>query len=260
LQTEVSESQSTHQQSDVAVDLKGSVFTLPILLLRSTNIDAISRELEHRLAKALRFFANAPVVIDLSIIAQNDELIDFHTLLKLLSRQQLIPVGVRNGSSQLNSFAIGAGLAILKGGAIQDVAQEIEKVVDQPESDKNTNATSQVTQTIIPKAKIITQPVRSGQQIYAAGGDLIIMAPVNHGAEIIADGNIHVYSVMRGRALAGVRGDENARIFCQSIEAELIAIAGNFRVFEESMPKEIEGKPVQAYLQGERLIIAPLVS
>nr|MDQ2693913.1 septum site-determining protein MinC [Pseudomonadota bacterium] len=105
--------------------------------------------------------------------------------------------------------------------------------------------------------KLISQPVRSGQQMYAPDGDLILLGTVNAGAEVLADGNIHIYGHLRGRALAGARGNREARIFCQSLEAELVSIAGRYRVFEE-MDAEVRGTPTQIFLADDRLIIEPL--
>jgi len=261
LQTEITEPAKTHQSGRAAVELKGSVFTLPILHIQTTSISDIEAELAQRLSKALKFFENAPVVIDLNVIKTASQDFDFRGLMKLLSQQHLIPVGVKNGSNQLNALAVSAGLAILKNGVTQQAIEEkttfrepaAAQSENQPEQD--VAATSEIKQNI---SKVVTQPVRSGQQIYAKGGDLIVLAPVNHGAEIIADGNIHVYSTMRGRALAGVRGDVNTSIFCQSMAAELVAIAGNFRVFEDDMPAEIKSKTVRIHLDGEQLVITQL--
>ena len=105
--------------------------------------------------------------------------------------------------------------------------------------------------------KLVTQPVRSGQQIYAPDGDLILMAAISAGAEVLADGNIHIYGILRGRALAGVKGNAKARIFCQSLEAELVSIAGCYRVIEQP-EVELLGKPVHIFLSDNRLIIEPL--
>ena len=101
------------------------------------------------------------------------------------------------------------------------------------------------------------KPVRSGQQVYARGRDLILTKLVANGAEVIADGSIHVYGALRGRALAGAQGDASARIYCQEFHAELVSIAGQYRVFED-MPQELRGKPVQAWLDGDRLMLARL--
>lgn len=106
-------------------------------------------------------------------------------------------------------------------------------------------------------ALLVTQPVRSGQRVYAQGGDLAVVTSISPGAELLADGHIHVYGALRGRALAGVSGNPDARIFCRSLEAELISIAGYWRV-REDLPDALIGKPVQIALDGERLIIEPL--
>ena len=105
--------------------------------------------------------------------------------------------------------------------------------------------------------KVINRPVRSGQQAYARGGDLIVLGLTSAGAELIADGNIHVYGALRGRALAGASGDAGARIFCRSLEADLVSIAGNWQV-RDDMPDGLIGKPAQISLKDEKLIIEPL--
>ena len=248
----------TEVEGSIAVDLKGSVFTLPVLQIHSSSIDAIEAELTERLSAALKFFKHAPVVIDLEKLAGKK--LDFSALLKLLARQDLVSVGVKNGSAQQNALAVSAGLAILKGGSLQDIMTNGQNKAKQSEPLKQETIVEPVvkTETVSVPAKVITQPVRSGQQIYARGGDLIVMAVVNPGAEVVADGNIHVYAPIKGRALAGVLGDTTARIFCQSMQAELIAIAGNFRVFEDKIPDDIRAKNVHAYLEGEQLVVAPI--
>ncbi|MDH5258958.1 MAG: septum site-determining protein MinC [Gammaproteobacteria bacterium] len=261
MQTEVDDS----VKFEAAVDLKGSVFTLPVLQICSASIEAIELELTERLSAALKFFKHAPVVIDLEKLA--GQALDFSALLQMLARQDLVSVGVKNGTAQQNALAVSAGLAILKGGPLQNIMSDtnvaVQKATANKSAEKNTssntdsNRENNIVNHSVP-AKIVTQPVRSGQQIYARGGDLIVMAAVNPGAEIVADGNIHVYAPMKGRALAGVLGDTKARIFCQSMQAELIAIAGNFRVFEDQMPDDIRSKSVQAFLDGDHLVVTPL--
>jgi septum site-determining protein MinC len=107
---------------------------------------------------------------------------------------------------------------------------------------------------------IVDKPLRSGQQVYAKGGDLVVLAVVSHGAEVIADGSIHIYAPLRGKAIAGARGDTSARIYTQSLEAELLAIAGIYRTAENPLPADVAGKPAQVYLQGEKLLLQPLPS
>ncbi len=245
-----------------ALDIKGSVFTLSVLCLKSNDIDAMARALGARLAQAPRFFQNAPVVIDVKAV--RDAGLDFHALARLLRVHQLVPVGVRHATPEQLEAAISAGLAVLQGGSkpeTVDVASASDSPQPQPSAQQIPVADVVSSVTRPPQAgaaKIVRQPVRSGQQIYARGGDLVLLAPVNAGAEVLADGNIHVYAPLRGRALAGVNGDTNARVFTQSLEAELVSVAGHYRIFEQQPAADVFGKPVQVYLDGERLIITPL--
>jgi septum site-determining protein MinC len=231
------------------------MFTLPVLRLYSADVQAIGEDLSQRLAQHLCFFENAPVVIDLEHL-KDDAMLEFSILATLLRCHQLVPVAVRQGTEQQNAAAVAAGLAVLKGGAIPTAnVDKKDKKTAEVVTKNETPATPQV---VARPTRVVRQPVRSGQQIYAQGGDLIIMAPVNAGAEVIADGNIHVYAPLRGRALAGVLGDVNARIFAQSMEAELLAIAGNYQVYEETLPATVRGKAVQVYLEGTQLLMEPL--
>ncbi|MEQ6340637.1 MAG: septum site-determining protein MinC [Gammaproteobacteria bacterium] len=248
-----------------ALDIKGSVFTLSVLCLKSNDIDAMARALGARLAQAPRFFQNAPVVIDVKAV--RDTGLDFHALVRLLRDNQLVPVGVRHATPEQLEVAISAGLAVMQGGSKPesvDAASVSHSPQPQPSIQQAPVPEVAVAKPVAHSpqavaARIVRQPVRSGQQIYARGGDLVLLAPVNAGAEVLADGNIHVYAPLRGRALAGVNGDTNARVFTQSLEAELVSVAGHYRIFEQQPAADVFGKPVQVYLDGERLIIAPLI-
>ncbi|WP_455205041.1 septum site-determining protein MinC [Kaarinaea lacus] len=247
-----------------SVVLKGSVFTLPIVKLSSSDLDLIEKDLTLRLSTAQSFFNNAPVVIDLEFTHDMQPEIRFTQLEALLRKNKLVPVGVQNGSQTQNEAAIAAGLAILTGQGIDRVI-ETKKSNDSESAPKDSNASADQS---LPKAsaaivisdssKMVRQPIRSGQRMYAKGGDLVLLGAVNAGAEVMADGNLHIYAPLRGRALAGLDGDSESRIFCQSMEAELVAIAGNYRVFEDDIPEEFYKKPVQIYLEGEQLKIVPL--
>jgi septum site-determining protein MinC len=234
-----SERKRTKQSS--ALEIKGSVFTLGVLHLLVSDLDAIAADLVAKLRLAPRFFHHAPLVIDLQGVPVSARPVDFPALVHLLREHELIPVGVRNATAQQQEDAMGAGLGLLQGGRPERESRTAEPA-PQPEH---------------APTKLITQPVRSGQQIYAQGGDLVVLAPVSAGAELLADGHIHVYAPLRGRALAGVRGNTGARIFCQCLEAELISVAGHYRVIED-LEAEVRGKPAQAYLEGERLTIRAL--
>lgn len=256
------------QENKTALELKGSVFTLTVLRLYSNNISSIENELKERLAVGPRFFEDAPIVIDIESLKDRDLDLDFKALSQLMRNLRLIPVGVRHGNMKQQQAAIAAGLALMKGGAIKDlpgmktepavarkpVAQKQTapiKKTELPDITATDSSTSKIT-------KVISQPIRSGQQIYAQGGDLIVLAAVNAGAEVVADGNIHIYAPLRGRALAGIRGDTSARIFCQNMEAELVSIDGQYRVFEDKMHDELKDQAIQIFLKDGQLQIEQL--
>lgn len=265
-----------------AIDLKGSVFTLTVLRVNSANLTHIESELRERIAQGPRFFDNAPVVIDVENLKSETEDFDLGSFLDLLKRVKLIPVGVRHANTNIQEQALQAGVAVMKGGSIRelptltqaaeartgDAAANLRKAAaragaasEKPEAKPKLQTTTAATTETSPRpsTKTASQPIRSGQQIYAPGGDLIVLAAINAGAEVVADGNIHIYAPLRGRALAGVRGDSKARIFCHSFEAELISVAGNYRVFEDKVPAELYRKPVQIYLNDkDQLTIEPL--
>lgn len=227
-----------------ACELKGSRFTLSVLNLLDTDLAAIDAKLAALVAQAPGFLERAPVVLDAARIAEQGAALDLDSLVAVLRKHTLVPVALRGGDAALQERAMAAGLALMPETAA-------------PVADSRT--TEQVRPAAAPGGgpRIVNRPVRSGQQVYAEGGDLIVLGAVSAGAEIIADGSIHVYGALRGRAIAGARGDEAAHIFCQSLEAELISIAGCYRVFETE-PDETRGRPVHASLSGERLLIEML--
>lgn len=243
-----------------ALEIKGSMFTLPVLRLQSINMELIAKDLSQRLAQHLRFFEHAPVVIELDHLDDQDNSLDLPALCALLRQAHLVPVGVRQANPEQAKAAIAAGLAVLKGGGSVSPRSETITPVNQA---KVATAPTKQAETASSKpeavpAMVVRQPVRSGQQIYARGGDLIVLAAVNAGAEVIADGNIHVYAPLRGRALAGVQGDTSASIFTQSMEAELVAIAGNYQVFEDGQAKDIYSRAVRIFLNDTHINISPL--
>ena len=258
---------------DAAIELKGSVFTLSVLRIRSIALDVIEAQLAKRLSKSPQFFVNAPIVIDLEAVHDMQGPLDFHRFATFLRARHLFPGGVQNGSPLQHEAAMAAGLAVLKGRAMKELPGGVplatstsgtsaEAVTAAEHADSDPAAAPEAGSSERParatNTKIVQQAVRSGQRIMARNSDLIVLAAVNAGAEIIAQGNIHVYAPLRGRALAGVSGDTQARIFCHQFEAELVAIAGNYRVFDDGPPKELRGKAVQVFLNGEQLIVAPL--
>jgi septum site-determining protein MinC len=222
-------------------DLKGSLFTLTILYLRQPECDIIASHLATKVKQAPGFFNSTPVIIDLENLSNPDATVDFVGLYDLLRAQGLVPVGVRNGSADLQSAAVLAGLPLLPEG----------RAIATKKPDKGDETAPER------RNKTLHQQVRSGQQIYVPDGDLIVLGAISPGAEVLADGNIHVYGPLRGRALAGVKGDTETRIFCHSLEAELVSIAGRYKVIEE-LDAAARGKSVQVYLSQDRLVVESL--
>ena len=255
-------SHSSEKVHTSSVVLKGSVFTLPIVKLSSCDLDLVEKDLTLRLSTAQDFFKNAPVVVDLEFTHELTPEIRFTQLEAILRKHHLVPVGVQNGTDRQNAAAINAGFAILTG-------QSVDKIIESDKSNSKKTPEKTQPQETIPKvstsivlteaSKMIAQPIRSGQRTYAKGGDLVLLGAVNAGAEVMADGNLHIYAPLRGRALAGLDGNTESRIFCQSMEAELVAIAGNYRVFEDNIPPEIYRKSVQIFLDGDQLKIEPIL-
>jgi septum site-determining protein MinC len=234
-------------------DLKSATLTLVALVLQSADLAALADELAKRFGDTPDFFSQDPVVIDLSAVADAPADVDFEALLTLLRSYRMQPVAVRGGSAAQMAAAQAAGLAD---------AQEASAAQPRPESRVET-VVQEVIREIVrevqvvgtaPGTMVIHKPLRSGQQVYAKGGDLVVLAAVNFGAEVIADGHIHVYAPLRGKAIAGAKGNTEARIFSTCMEPELVAIAGTYRTTENPLPVEVIGKPAQIRLEGERLV------
>jgi septum site-determining protein MinC len=218
---------------------KGSLYALTSLQLQSTNLKNLDAHLKLKIQQAPKFFSRSPLVIDLSKLPE-DYVPDFEKIISCLQNNNLIPVGVRKSPNPLvNEAAVEYDLAIL---------------AENKDEYNKTKLDHSVQEIKEPTCKIVTSPVRSGQQIYARGGDLVILAPVSHGAEILADGNIHVYGPLRGRALAGVMNNNNAHIFCHSLEAELVSIAGTYQVSENLRDSNWK-QAVHIYLSDNNLKI-----
>jgi septum site-determining protein MinC len=227
---------NTLQITEPAFKLKGSVVTLSVLQLLTQDYAALTQQLTATVQKNPNFFNHMPVILDLQKLFALDNDINFLEINSLLRKNGLVPVGITNGNAKQIIAAKEAGMGILPN-------------VKTTPSSKNTQKREQ--------SKLITQPIRSGQQVYAKHSDLIVLASVSNGAEILADGNIHVYGTLRGRAIAGAGGEQNARIFCQKLEAELIAIAGYYKLQEELITlNHLTG--VQVVLEHEQLTITAI--
>ena len=241
-------------------EIKSATLPLIALVLKSADLDALARDFQARFGDIPDFFDHDALVVDLSRLeseAQRGErqAVDFPGLLELLWKYRLAPVAVHGARKELAAVAKAAGLFPAPDARIGTVAP--------PSASKaETAVQAAAVQPAATGALVIDKPVRSGQQVYARGRDLVLLAVVNPGAEVIADGHIHVYAPLRGRAIAGARGNADARIFALGMEAELISIAGLYRTGEKPLLEAVWGKPTQVHLvsgsEGNRLVFDPL--
>ena len=251
--------------SEVDFQLKGSAITLVVLAMTRYNAKSLRQQLQEKIDQAPQFFANSPILINLEKLENPEDLKKPEVLLKDCRELGLQPLGFSGVPESIQKVINATGLPVLS--TPNERALKIPKAV--AAEIKVERVVETVVETVVERvveekliqrqSKVITRPIRSGQQIYAEGADLIVLAQVSEGAEVLADGNIHIYGTLRGRALAGVKGDENARIFCQQLEAELVSIAGNF-MLQESLPKNLHKKSAQISLQGDKVIVESLVA
>ena len=218
--------------SKPSLELKGASFTLSVLHINSSDLQAVMTELDSKLAQAPQFFLGAPLVVNLSAI-QHDSL-NLSALKDLLISRQLVIVGITGATTVLSKQAKELGLAIVKAGKQSSTP---------PPAPRQT--------------KIVKQNIRSGQQVYAKNGDLIIFGAVGNGAEVIADGSIHIYGALRGKAMAGAAGDTSAVIIAHSLEAELVSIAGQYWL-AENLQQHSSDKSGCIRLDGESLMVESL--
>ena len=268
---------ATGSMPPVSFEIKSANLPLVALLLKSTDLSVLSRDLKTRFGDIPDFFDNDPLVIDLTQlnaaarrIGTDVEAIDFPVLLNLLRQYSVVPIAIKGGSAAQMADGLAAGLLSAPDARVvasSPPTPEPERQVAPP-TKAATTVKAPPAQAAVPVqpmpevpvgALVINKPLRSGQQIYARGRDLVVLAMVNAGAEIIADGHIHVYAPLRGKAMAGARGNTEARIFALSLEAELISIAGVYRTSENPLPANIQGKPAQVRLvagpDGDKLVM-----
>lgn len=235
-------------------EIKSANLPLVALLMRTTNLDVLLRALEKQFADQPDFFDQDPVLIDLTGLPPElwDHPIDFLRLVRSLQGLRMLPVALRGGSLQHQQDAFLAGL----------VPTNESVAVHQVPPPPPPAPVPAPAPAVPPGAVVIDRPLRSGQQVYARGTDLVVLAMVNSGAEVAADGHIHVYAPLRGKAIAGARGRTDARIFAMSMAPELISICGVYRT-SESWPVNLLGKPMQVHLEagpeGEKLVLTAIV-
>jgi septum site-determining protein MinC len=193
------------------------------------------------------FFEQDPLVVDLHALGENAGAVDFKQLLSLLRNHALCPIAVKGGNPAQLKAALKAGLVVAQDVVVQRQTPPPPPVVVEPTPQASA------------EAMVIDRPLRSGQQVYARGRDLVVLAMVNPGAEVIADGHVHVYAPLRGKAIAGARGNGDARIFALSMEPELVSIAGIYRTSDVPLPADVGGKPAMVRLasgpDGDKLLL-----
>ncbi|HYM03823.1 MAG TPA: septum site-determining protein MinC [Stellaceae bacterium] len=219
--------------------VQGGIFTIMMVKIGDPYDPALETELAEQVARSPSFYADAPVVLDLKDSLGCTSAADYTILKETLRRHGLIAVGVQNASALQLRAAHAVDLAAFAGAAVNGArrAAPAERAA------------------LGPRPRLVTDPVRSGTQIYARGSDLIVVAPVSSGAEVIADGHIHVYGTLRGRAIAGASGDVAARIFAQRLEAELLAIAGRYLVSEAIAPEYLQQSAQVALIDNHLRIL-----
>ena len=235
--------------------LRSASVSMTALELYYFDNDEFEETLRNKISQAPGFFRDIPLIISLEKYEGLDSELDFFKIIGTCRRNNIHVIGVRGGSDDQRRLARGAALALMPGTGQRDRAHDTggaaEKAPELPAA-----PVPQTAPEVVP-AKIINQPVRSGQQVHAPDGDLVILASVQAGAEVLAAGNIHIYGPLRGRALAGIHGAESARIFCQSLEAELVSIAGHYKISEDLQDNSWKSA-VQIQLRDDLLVVTPL--
>jgi septum site-determining protein MinC len=239
-------------------ELKSASLSVVALVLRTADVAALATAMDAQFGGSPEFFSHDPVVIDLSQLDAEAAGPDFDALVELLERYRMLPVAARGGTEARMAAALAAGLGEAPpaeapaAAAVPAPVAAASAVAPEPPPVLAPAAPAYVPTLVIHK------PLRSGQQVYAKNGDLIVMAAVNFGAEVLADGNIHVYGPLRGKAVAGVKGNTEARIFTTCMEPELVSIAGTYRTTDHPLPANVVGKPAQIRLDAGRLVFEPL--
>jgi septum site-determining protein MinC len=237
---------SIEDKIEALFQLKADFFPMTVVRLNEPELSLITKELEATISKAPKYLYNAPVVTDVRDMnkeAQSN--LNLAALCQLFRDKEVVPVGIRGLHKKFHNDAVNAGLAVMKS---RDVSlaegHRTSPIAKQPEKPK-----------VAPGAKVITRPIRSGSQVYAKENDLVVLAAINAGGECLADGNIHVYGPLRGRALAGASGNKNTHIFCETLEADLIAIAGHYLTKDQMKIPKIKKSMIHIYLKDDKLQI-----
>lgn len=260
---------STIPNYEQAGELKIGQVGIANLRVRTLDVERLASEMRERVARAPKLFERAAVVMDFGGLAQVPDTATARALVEALRGAGVLPVALAYGTSENEQLAVELGLPLLAkfraqyepapsaGPAPRAQAGTAPAEPARPEPARAEPAAATGRPSSGGPGLVQAAPVRSGQQVYADNRDLTVLTAVGAGAEVIADGSIHIYGPLRGRALAGAQGNESARIFCREFHAELVAVAGHYKVLED-IPKDLRGKPVQVWLEGQELKMAVL--
>jgi septum site-determining protein MinC len=226
--------------------IRGHLQTLIALRLIEPWNERFFLVLQQALARSPEFYRHAPVVVDAGPVA-GQPLLNLAEFARRLRQQQLVPVGLQNGDESWSQMAVKAGLALFPAGRPVELAPSGLRTMS-PSADPAPRRNATV---------VLHEPVRAGQQIYAENGDLIALAPISPGAEVLADGHIHIYSNLHGRAHAGLKGDRTARIFCHNLQAQLVSVAGVW-VVNEDIDARFLRQRVQIFWLDGAIVMEPL--
>ncbi len=231
--------------SNDTVEIKGEMTLLNVLQLTSPQLGKVRLSLQQKRESMPQLFEGGPLIVDCAGLGEHCNVLDLTALRELVIEQGFIPLGLRHVPEDCHETAKLAGWSILRDGRNPSAATRVERATP-----KNQEVTAK-------RVEVIDRPVRSGQQVYHPDSDIVVLQHTSAGSEILAGGSVHVYGSLRGRVLAGILGDTSARIFCQKLEAELVAIAGNYRLLDD-IDTNLKGQPAMVWLEGEKLKIAPM--
>ncbi|MCI4568983.1 septum site-determining protein MinC [Lysobacter sp. CFH 32150] len=255
---------STAVDYEQAGELKIGQVGIANLRVRTLDVDQLVAEMRERVQRAPKLFSRAAVILDFGGLSKTPDVASARALLEGLRSAGVLPVALAYGTSEIERLSEQLGLPLLAKFRAQyePVGQTVGATSVATSAPTVATEVAPTKKSAPPPAAgepglMQATPVRSGQQVYADNRDLTVLATVGAGAEVIADGSIHIYGALRGRALAGAQGNEKARIFCREFHAELVAVAGHYKVLED-IPKELRGKAVQVWLDGDSLRIEKL--
>jgi len=239
-------SQADLLDQDPVFQLKGSMLAITVLELGHNDLARLDEQLAAKVAQAPGFFSNTPLVLALDKLPEAEGSVDLGELMRVCRQHGLQTLAIRSDRKQDITAAQALELPVLPPSGARERPVDLGTKVERRKEPEHR------------PTRIVTTPVPGGQQLYAAGGDLVVLAPVSAGAELLADGYVHVYAPLRGRALAGIKGNTQARIFCQQMGAELLSVAGQYKVAEDLRRDPLWGEAVQVALSGDVLNITRL--